>query len=54
MGICDMIQCPKILEDDAGYEGNSKFYQKKKCWKSFISTDFKEGFILKNVVCPQA
>jgi len=30
MGICDMIQCPKILEDDAGYEGNSKFYQKKK------------------------
>jgi len=49
-----MIQCPKILEDDAVYEGNSKIYQKIKGWKSFISTDFKEGFIKKNVVCPQA
>jgi hypothetical protein len=44
MGIRDMIQCPKILEDDAVYEGNSKFY-KKNVGRVSSPQIFKEGFI---------
>lgn len=51
-----MIQCTKILEDDAVYEGNSKCYQQQKKKVGRVSSPqiSKRGIYIKNVVCPQA